>query len=155
MTVLGAMSRHVDTRGKLTVGPAGSVISSWIVCGSAEIGGRIAGVLRSEGEVHLAMAGTCACKITAPSVVIGKNARTSLTLPLDTGHLEIRGHLAGTIYCRGVVHVRRGGRLEAEVFARAVKVDKGGALLGTCHVDGAQPEEDAPHHLSERLSPAR
>jgi len=158
MTILDATSRQVDTRGKLTIGTAGSLSSSWIVCGSADIGGHIVGVLRSAGEVHLATIGVCACQISAPSVVIAKHARTSLTLPLETDHLEVRGHLAGIIHCRGIVHVRGGGRLEAEVHARAVKVDKGGALLGTCHVDGAQPDETASHHRdtiwSERLCPA-
>lgn len=158
ITILSATSRQVDTRGKLTIGTAGSLSSSWIICGSANIGGRIVGILRSEGEVHLSTSGLCACQITAPSVLIGKNARASFTLPLDTGHLEVRGHLTGIIHCRGIVHVRRGGRLEAEVHARSVKVDKGGALLGTCHVNGAQPEEIPSIHRdaiwSERLCPA-
>lgn len=136
-----ATSRQIDTRGKLLIGPSGSLSSSWIVCGSAHIHGRIVGVLRSEGEVHLSTGLACACQITAPSVFIEKKARASFTLPVQTGHLEVRGHLTGIVHCRGVVHVRRGGRLEAEVHARSVRVEKGGALLGTCHVDGAQPDE--------------
>ncbi|MCK9588823.1 MAG: polymer-forming cytoskeletal protein [Terrimicrobiaceae bacterium] len=140
-TILSATSRQVDTRGKLAIGPAGSLSSSWIVCGSADIQGRIVGTLRAEGEVHLATGRVCACRIIAPSVFIEKNARASFTLPVETGYLEVRGHLAGIVHCRGVVHVRRGGRLEAEVHARSVRVEKGGALLGSCHVDGAQPDE--------------
>lgn len=148
MEILSPASRQVDTRGKLIIGPAGSLSSSWIVCGSADIEGRVVGKLQSEGSVHWEAIGVCACKIEAPSVVIGKKARTGFTLPLETGHLEVRGHLVGTVHCRGIVHVCRGGRLEAEVYARAVKVDKGGALLGTCHVDGAQPEESRLPHSS-------
>ena len=141
MTILSPTSRQVEIRGRLIIGPRGSLSSSWIVCGAADIGGRIDGVLRSEGEVSLGAGGVCACRITAPAVVIDKKARMILTLTLETGHLEVRGHLKGTVHCRGIVHVRRGGRLEAEVYARAVKVEKGGALLGTCHVDGTQPAE--------------
>lgn len=140
-TFLLPASRVVDIRGKLTIGPAGSLSSSWIVCGSAHIEGLVVGVLRSEGEVHLANTGVCACQITAPAILVDKNARVSLPLPAETGHLEVRGHLSGVIHCNGVVHVRRGGRLEAEVHARAVRVEKGGALIGSCHVDGAQPAE--------------
>ena len=151
MTVLTPTSRQVDIRGRLVIGPAGSLSSSWIVCGAADIEGRIAGVLRSEGEVCLGARGVCACRMTAPAVVIDKKARMSLTLPLETGHLEVRGHLKGTVHCRGIVHVRRGGRLEAEVYARAVKVDKGGALFGTCHVDGTQPAEPGKQIPSYRL----
>ena len=141
MEILSPVSRQVDIRGELRIGSAGSLSSSWIVCGSADIEGVIVGRLRSEGEVHMETSGVCACKIEAPSVIIGRKARASFTLPLETGHLEVRGHLTGIVHCRGIVHVCRGGRLEAEVYARSVKVDKGGALLGTCHVDGAQPEE--------------
>lgn len=151
-------SRAVDIRGKLTIGPAGSLSSSWIICGSAHIEGRVIGVLRSEGEVHLATRDACACKISAPSVWIEKHARASFTLPLETSHLEVRGHLAGIVHCRGIVHVRRGGRLEAEVYARSVRVEKGGALLGVCHIDGTQPLDSTPHPASETASvplPAR
>ncbi|MFA7345301.1 MAG: polymer-forming cytoskeletal protein [Terrimicrobiaceae bacterium] len=141
MEILAATSCRVDTRGRLVIGPAGSLSSSWIICGSADIEGRIVGILRAEGEVHLATSGACACQMTASSVVVAKNVRAKITLPLETGHLEVRGHLAGIVHCRGDVHVRRGGRLEAEVFARSVKVDKGGALLGVCHVNGTRPDE--------------
>ena len=158
MTVLTPTSRRVDTRGKLTISSAGSLSSSWIVCGSADIAGHVSGSLRSEGEVHLATIGVCACQMTAPSVVVAKHARASFTHPLETGHLEVRGHLAGIIHCCGIVHVRCGGRLEAEVYARSVKVDKGGALLGTCHVDETQPDESGkqlPSNHRDALWPKR
>ncbi|MFZ4778679.1 MAG: bactofilin family protein [Terrimicrobiaceae bacterium] len=141
MTFLSAVSRPVDTRGKLTIGPEGSLSSSWIICGSAHIEGRILGLLRSESEVHLATSQVCACQITAPEVFIEKNARASFTLPVETEHLVVRGHLTGIVHCRGIVHVRRGGCLEADVHARAVTVEKGGTLLGTCHVTGTKPGE--------------
>ena len=141
MEIVSATSRPVDIRGKLLVGAAGCLSSSWIICGSARIEGCIIGVLKSEGEIRLATRRACACQITAQSIFVEKNARTGFAHPIKTGHLEVRGHLSGVIHCRGIVHVRRGGRLEAEVYARSVRVEKGGALLGTCHVDGSQPDE--------------
>lgn len=150
ITVNSATSRQIDTRGKLLIGHSGSLSSSWIVCGSAQVHGRLAGVLRSEGEVRLSTSLACACQITAPSVIIERNARATFSLPVETGHLEVRGHLTGIVHCRGIVHVRRGGRLEAEVHARSVKVEKGGALLGTCHVDGAQPDEPGKNSGSDQ-----
>ena len=153
VSIHSATSRQIDTRGKLLIGATGSLSSSWIVCGSAHIQGRIVGVLRCEGEVHLSTGLACACQISAPSVFIEKNARASFTLPVETGHLEVRGHLTGIVHCRGVVHVRRGGRLEAEVHARSVRVEKGGALLGTCHVDGAQPDELGRAAASDHRKP--
>jgi len=150
MVILSAASRQVDTRGRLIIGPSGSLGSSWIVCGSAVIEGRVVGMLRSEGEVRLATNGICACRITAPSLIIEKKARVCFTLPVEIGHLEVRGHLAGIVHCRGIVHVRRGGRLEAEVHSRSVRVEKGGALLGTCHVNETQPADSGKPLSSNR-----
>ena len=157
MMIHSPASRQVDIRGRLIVGPSASLSSSWIVCGSAEIEGSIVGVLKSEGGVHIATNRACACQITAPAVFIEKKARACFTLPLETGYLEVRGHLTGIVHCRGIVHVRCGGRLEAEVHARSVRVEKGGALLGTCHVDGAQPDEPGkllPPNHRDALWPA-
>lgn len=133
------VSRPVDIRGKLTISRTGSLNSSWIICGSAYIEGNIVGLMRSEGEVHLATNSICACQITAPAVFIEKHAQASFTLPVETEHLVVRGQLTGIVHCRGIVHVQRGGCLEAEVYARAVTVEKGGDLWGTCHVDVTQP----------------
>ena len=141
MQCLSGTSRAVDIRGHLHIGPAGSLSSSWIVCGSALIEGLIVGVLRCEGEVRLATKSPCMCRISSAATVVERESRIVLSQSLETGHLEVCGHLQGIIHCNGDVHVRRGGRLEAEVHARSVKVDKGGALLGACYVAETQPEE--------------
>lgn len=142
-------SRPVDTRGKLTIGPDGSLSSSWIICGSAYIEGRIVGLMHSEGDVHLATKSICACQIIAPTIFIDKNAHASFTLPVETERLVVRGQLTGIVHCRGVVHVQRGGRLEAEVHARSVTVERGGSLLGSCHVDVSQPGETGKGRLGD------
>jgi len=129
-------SRPVDTRGRLIIGPHGSLSSSWIVCGSAWIQGRIAGRMISAGEVRIGTNEVCACHMTAPLITVEKNRHPTFTHQLQTQRLEVFGCLTGIIRCQGTVHVRRGGRLEAEVHARSVTVEKGGALLGECRVDG-------------------
>jgi len=129
-------SLRVDTRGKLLIGPEASLSSSLTICGSAHIQGRIIGRLVSEGEVRIGTNEVCACDITAPVIVIEKNKRPTFTYPLRTERLVVFGCLTGIVHCRGVVHVRRGGRLEAEIHAKAVTVDKGGILLGDCRVSG-------------------
>jgi cytoskeletal protein CcmA (bactofilin family) len=127
-------SRPVDTRGKLVIGPEGCLTTSRAFCGTARILGRIVGSLVAEGEVRIGTNHTCACHITAPVIVIEKNSSPSFTQLLRTDHLIVFGRLTGIVRCRGTVHVRRGGRLEAEVCARSVTVEKGGALLGACRV---------------------
>ncbi len=136
LSFLSPASRSVDTRGKLVIGPHGSLSSSWIVCGSASIQGAIVGRIISAGEVRIGTNEVCSCHMTAPLIVVEKNRHPTFTHPLQTQRLEVFGCLTGIIHCQGTVHVRRGGRLEAEVHARSVTVEKGGALLGECRVDG-------------------
>jgi len=137
----GAASRPVDTRGKLLIGPAASLSSSWIICGSARIQGRITGRLVAEGEVRIATNQICACHITAPVIVIEKRTSPVFLYPLQTERLVVFGRLTGIVHCEGVVHVRRGGRLDAVIHARSVTVDKGGSLVGDCRVAEGRPAE--------------
>ena len=139
-----AASRPVDTRGKLIIGPRGCLSSSWTICGSAQIQGRIIGRLIAEGEVRIGTSQTCACHITAPVIVIEKGASPVFLYPLQTERLVVYGCLTGIVHCRGIVHVQRGGRLEAAVYARSVTVDKGGVLVGDCRVAGGHAEEAFP-----------
>lgn len=136
VTFQSPASLRVDTRGKLHIGPDATLSSSLTICGSACIQGRIIGRLVSEGEVRIATNEVCACHIAAPVIVIEKNKRPTFTHPLHTERLVVFGCLTGIVHCRGVVHVRRGGRLEADIHAKAVTVDKGGILLGDCRVSG-------------------
>ncbi len=134
VSIFSSSSRPVDTRGKLVIGPQGCLTSSRAICGAANIQGRIIGSLVAEGEVRIGTNQTCACHITAPVIVIEKNTCPIFTRPLQTDHLIVFGTLTGIVRCRGTVHVRRGGRLEAKVFARSMTVEKGGALFGACRV---------------------
>ncbi|MEI6278377.1 MAG: polymer-forming cytoskeletal protein [Verrucomicrobiae bacterium] len=148
-------SRPVDIRGKLTIGPAGSLSSSWIICGAARIQGRIIGRLIAEGEVRVATSQTCACHITAPLIVIEKRASPVFLYPLQTERLVVFGRLTGIVHCGGVVHVERGGRLDAEVHARSVIVDKGGSLVGDCRVADADRTDSPGLSWTGHLCPAR
>jgi len=132
-------SRPVDTRGNLFVGPEAALGSSWIICGSARIEGKVSGPLCAEGEVVLATKASLVCDIHAPSVLVDKHARVHLTAPVETDALVVKGHLAGIVRCRGLVRIMRGGSLEADVHARAVIVEKGGWLLGDLRIDRTQP----------------
>jgi len=117
-----------------------------MICGSAQIQGRIIGRLIAEGEVRIGTNQACACHITAPVIVIEKHASPVFTYPLQTERLIVFGRLTGVVHCRGIVHVQRGGRLEAVMHARAVTVDKGGVLVGPCRVAGGHAAESFPTH---------
>ncbi|MDX2079161.1 MAG: polymer-forming cytoskeletal protein [Terrimicrobiaceae bacterium] len=134
-----AASRPVDTRGSIFVGAAGSLTSSWIVCGSARIEGRISGSLISEGDVSLASRHALNCHFSAPSIHVEKAARVALHVPVETDALIVRGRLSAAVRCRGRVHVHRGGVLIGDVNARSVIVERGGVFEGACVIDASQP----------------
>ena len=156
--ILSPSSQPVDTRGKLYIGPDGSLSNSWIVCGSARIDGNVGGVLRSEGEVVIATVKPCQCQIMAPSLVIGKHSAIRLTSPLETGSLVVRGRFYGAVNCRGTVYVARGGHLEADISARSIVVEKGGFFVGGCQVvarkEGFTPPAAAPRFPFFMLRPS-
>ncbi len=118
-----------------------------MICGSARIHGRIIGRLISEGEVRIGTSQTCACHITASIIVIEKGSSPVFLYPLETERLVVFGRLTGIVHCKGVVHVQRGGSLEAKVYARSVTVDKGGILVGSCRVAKDPPEEPFRSHF--------
>ncbi len=136
---LNPVARPIDTRGHLRLGPGANLTSSWIICGSARIEGRVSGPFRSEGEVQIATKHLLHCEIVAPSVTVEKHACTSLSGTLETDALTVRGSLAATVRCRGTIRVLRGGVLQGHVFARGIIVEKGGTLTGDCRVDVTQP----------------
>jgi len=138
------VSRSVDTRGGLAIDPAGSLTSSWIICGSATIQGSVAGTLHCEGELHLSGRRPSACQITADSVVIDKNADVSVLFPLHANRFLVKGHFKGIVECEGTVHVAKRGRLEADVRAKSLVVEKGGVFLGSCQINKCPHAPSAP-----------
>lgn len=141
ISVLSPTSLPVDTRGSLFVGLDASLSNSWIVCGSARIEGTVRGIVRSEGEVVVATGQACPIQILAPSIVIERNADIRLTGPLETKKLIVRGRFTGSVNCSGTIHVSRTGRLEADICARSLVVEKGGHFRGACQVVSRREED--------------
>ena len=152
-----SISRAVDTRGHLKLGPKGIIGNSWIVCGSARIEGVFNGHLRCEGEARLAMQKPCAGRISAGSVLVERKARVESAQPIEADQFAIEGSLRGTIHSRGIVRVLKGGVFEGTVEAPSLVVEKGGIHIGPCRILPLEPGPQMPAEeateQSEELPP--
>jgi cytoskeletal protein CcmA (bactofilin family) len=132
-----SISRAVDTRGHLKLGPKGIIGNPWIVCGSARIEGIFNGHLRCEGEARLAMQKPCPGRISAGSVIIERKSQIDSAHPIEADQFAIEGKLRAPIKSRGIVRVLKGGWLEGSVTAPSMVVEKGGVFVGDCRIQAA------------------
>ena len=132
-----SISRAVDTRGHLKLGPKGIIGNNWIVCGSARIEGVFNGHLRCEGEARLAMQKPCPGRISAGSVIIERKSQIDSAHPIEADQIVIEGKLRGSVVSRGIVRVLKGGWLEGHVTAPSMVVEKGGVFVGDCRIQAA------------------
>ena len=137
-----SISRAVDTRGHLKLGPKGIIGNPWIVCGSARIEGIFNGHLRCEGEARLAMQKPCPGRISAGSVIIERKSQIDSAHPIEADQFAIEGKLRAPINSRGIVRVLKGGWLEGSVTAPSMVVEKGGVFVGDCRIQA--PPKPAP-----------
>ena len=138
-----SISRAVDTRGHLKLGPKGIIGNDWIVCGSARIEGVFNGHLRCEGEARLAMQKPCPGRISAGSILIERKAQIDSAHPLQADQFAIEGKLRSAVNSRGIVRVLKGGWLEGTVTAPSMVVEKGGVFLGDCRIQSSAPAAPA------------
>jgi cytoskeletal protein CcmA (bactofilin family) len=132
-----SISRAVDTRGHLKLGPKGIIGNNWIVCSSARIEGVFNGHLRCEGEARLAMQKPCPGRISAGSVIIERKSQIDSAHPIEADQFAIEGKLRAPIKSRGIVRVLKGGWLEGSVTAPSMVVEKGGVFVGDCRIQAA------------------
>ena len=134
-----SISRAVDTRGHLKLGPKGIIGNNWIVCGSARIEGVFNGHLRCEGEARLAMQKPCPGRISAGSVIIERKSQIDSAHPIEADQFAIEGKLRAPVNSRGIVRVLKGGWLEGTVNAPSMVVEKGGVFIGDCRIHKTTP----------------
>ena len=149
-----SISRAVDTRGHLKLGPKGIIGNPWIVCGSARIEGIFNGHLRCEGEARLAMQKPCPGRISAGSVIIERKSQIDSAHPIEADQFAIEGKLRAPVVSRGIVRVLKGGWLEGSVTAPSMVVEKGGVFVGDCRIQAAPkpapPAEESAEPSAEK-----
>ncbi len=138
----GSFSRSIRTHGEVHITSSGDLSSSSVVCRAAVIDGKLRGSLQCAERAEFRATGKVQGKLIAPEVLIGKKANVQFFRQLQVGSIEIRGTMSGEILAETVVTIRAAGRLEGNVVARSINVEKGGTFSGQL-VIGRQTLEQA------------
>jgi cytoskeletal protein CcmA (bactofilin family) len=125
-----AFSRAIRTHGEVHVTPSGDLSSSSVVCRSAVIQGKLRGSLQCIEKVEFRAPVKVHGKVTASAVLIGKKADVQFFRQLKVGSIEVRGKMSGEIVAETVVTIRSTGKLDGNVVARSINVEKGGTFSG-------------------------
>ena len=126
--------RTVDTRGHLRIERTGNLYSPLTVCGHGTVLGAISGELHCEGKLTLQVRGPLPVKIEAEEVFIPSGAVVECPFPIRAARIVVRGSLRAHVLVRQELHILRKGHCDGAVWARAVRVDRGGELLGSVRI---------------------
>jgi len=138
-----AFSRAIRTHGEVHVTSSGDLSSSSVVCRSAIIQGKLRGSLQCIEKAEFRVPAKVQGKVTASAILIGKKANVHFFRQLQVGSLEVRGKMSGDILADTTVTIRRTGRLEGNVVARSINVEKGGTFSGQLTIGSKKIWEQA------------
>lgn len=138
------MSRVLDTRGHVFIGSEGHLSSSWIVCQSARVEGKVSGTLRVESELVLQARASMSCKISAQRLVVERGHSGEIFPKIQVGEALIHGTLTASILCGGELRIARGARFYGDVIARSLIVEKGGSFIGACAISADAVSAESP-----------
>jgi cytoskeletal protein CcmA (bactofilin family)/ribosomal protein L37E len=133
-TIHGQESRLIDTRGDLVIPHGAYLYTPFAICRNAYISGKISGMLWCEGICRVEGSGMNSVQIQANEFHVPKRADFRCPFPVQAKSFFVRGRLEADLYCKGMLHVARGGVVVGNIFARSVQADKGSQLIGLLYV---------------------
>jgi len=139
------LSRSVRTRGALVIKKFGYLNNQVTICGSADLGGGIAGKLFCDGETKIRTSGRLNCEIGSRRIRIERGADVIVSHPIRVHDMVVQGKLTARVFCNGRLRILKRGSLKGEVHARSITVDKGGLLQADLNI--GQFDEDNPDLL--------
>ncbi|MFV0336713.1 MAG: polymer-forming cytoskeletal protein [Chthoniobacterales bacterium] len=156
LVVTASVSRNeLDIRAKLTVKKNASLNVVRAICSSADLLGQFFGMLYCEKTLTIFFQGALQSKLAAEYVVLTKEADISSAFPLQAGEVEVRGMLRGDIVASRRVRLRKGARVEGDVYAKSLAVDNGAEFLGTLHIRPEGPDDNLIWRLQSEIPELR
>jgi len=128
--IVSTYSRSVETQGKFHITPKGDVTSAKIACGEARIEGKLRGALICHGPVRINFQGKMHGMLDVSRLVIEKKSELEMLRPIKARSVDIYGKVSGRFYVDGAVTIAKKGSLEGTLYAKSVKVEKGGVFMG-------------------------
>lgn len=132
-------SKPVDLRGTLTIEPNATLTASRIICTDAKIHGAITGTILCENRLAIGSTRRQALSIYTGALEVLKGAAVVLAFPAVAASADIRGQLAASVFVNGPVVIRKGARLEGELHARSLLVERGGGIEAVVRLGPNEP----------------
>jgi len=138
-----AFSRLIQTQGIVVLGSKADVTSSKVACRQALIKGKLRGNLLCTDCATIKYKGKISGAVEARKLVIARGANVEFVRPVKAKIVEIFGTVSANLHVDGIVKIVKRGRLEGNVEARGIVVEKGGIFLGELSIGSrgfVQPE---------------
>jgi cytoskeletal protein CcmA (bactofilin family) len=138
-----AFSRLIQTQGTVTLGAKADVTSSKVACREALIKGKLRGNLLCTDTATIKYKGKISGAVEANKLIIARGSNVEFVRPVKARHVEISGTVSANLHVDGTVKIAKRGRLEGNVQARGIVVEKGGIFLGELTIGSSgfvQPE---------------
>lgn len=145
--ISSSFSRSLQTQGSIHITARGEATSTKIICGAADIEGKLRGHLLCTGPTRVKMKGKLYGGIDTQHLLVEKGSDVEFVRPIKAATAEIRGKISARIVCEGVIAISSSGELEGIVYAKSITVDKGGIFHGELYIgrrELEQPELLAP-----------
>lgn len=125
-----SFSRSIRTRGELHLSSKGDLSSTSVICQSALIEGKLRGNLQCEESVTINYTGKIPGRIAAKHVTVERKSDVQCLRRVRVDTIDIKGRMWGGIVATGAVTVHKTGRLEGNVTAKSIAIEKGGIFSG-------------------------
>jgi cytoskeletal protein CcmA (bactofilin family)/DNA-directed RNA polymerase subunit RPC12/RpoP len=125
-----SFSRSIRTRGELYLTSKGDLSSTSVICQSALIEGKLRGNLQCDESVTIIFTGKIPGRIAAKHVTVERKSDVQCFRRVRVDTIDIKGRMSGGIVATGAVTIHKTGRLEGNVTAKSIAIEKGGIFSG-------------------------
>jgi cytoskeletal protein CcmA (bactofilin family) len=132
-----SFSRSIRTHGQIHITAKGDLSSSSVTCRSALIEGKLRGNLHCLDTATINFIGKIPGRLTAEHVLVERKSVVQFFRGVRVKSIEIRGRMTGEIVAEAAVIIHRNAKLEGDVTAKSISVEKGGIFCGQLIIGSA------------------
>jgi cytoskeletal protein CcmA (bactofilin family) len=125
-----SFSRTIRTCGDVHLTTKGDLSSTSVICDSAIIEGKLRGNLECEDSMTINVVGKIPGRIGAQHMTVERKSDIQCRRRVRVTNIDIKGRMSGEIVATGSVTIHKTGRLEGNVTAKSIAIEKGGMFSG-------------------------
>jgi len=150
-------SRVIQTQGTVVIDSKADVTSSKVACREAYLKGKLRGNLLCTGTAYIKWKGKITGSLEAGHIDIAKRSEVEFVRTVKARSMQIAGSVSANLQVDGTVKITKRGRLEGNVQAKGIVVEKGGVFQGELVIAPASLNQPAlsPMASSVRKQPGK